>query len=46
MFAVNFYASCLDSRKDSIGKKLISFDWEKASYWPLFTPANTLLREN
>lgn len=32
--------------KTQLGKKLISFDWEKASYWPLFTPANTLLRKN
>ena len=32
--------------KTQLGKKLISFDWEKASYWLLFTPANTLLRKN
>ena len=42
MFAVNFYASCFVSRGNSIGKKVIRFDWEKAVYWLLFTLANTL----
>ena len=42
MFAVNFYASCFDSRGNSIGEKLIRFDWEKAIYQPLFMLANTL----
>ena len=39
MFAVSFSWSCLDSRKNSIGKK---FDWEKAVYQLLFMPASTL----
>ena len=43
MFAVNFYTSCFVSRKNSIGKKVIIFDWEKAVYRPLFTLANTLM---
>ena len=42
MFAVNFYASCLVIRGNSIGKKLVRLDWEKAVYRPLFTLANTL----
>ena len=43
MFAVNFYVSCFGSRGNSIGKKLLlSSDWEKAIYQPLFTLANTL----
>ena len=42
MFAVNFYASCFVSRGNSIGKKVIGLDWEKAVYRPLFTLANTL----
>ena len=42
MFAVNFYASCFVSRGNSVGKKVVRFDWEKAVYRPLFTLANTL----
>ena len=42
MFTVNFYASCFASRGNSIGKKLIRLDWEKAVYRSLFTLANTL----
>ena len=42
MFAVNFCVSCYGSRGNSIGKKLIRLDWEKAVYWPLFMLANTL----
>ena len=43
MLAVNFYASCFVSRENSVGKKLIRLDWEKAVYRPLFTLANTLI---
>ena len=42
MFTVNFYASCFVSRGNSIGKKFIRLDWEKAVYRSLFTLANTL----
>ena len=42
MFAVNFYTSCFVSRGNSIGKKVIRLDWEKAVYRLLFTLANTL----
>ena len=42
MFAVNFCVSCYVSRGNSIGKKLIRLDWEKAVYWLLFMLANTL----
>ena len=46
IFAVNFYASCFDSREKSIGKKLIRLDWGKTVYRPLFTLANTLYLKN
>ena len=42
MFTVNFYVSCVVSRGNSIGKKLIRLDWEKAVYWLLFALGNTL----
>ena len=42
MFAVNFYASCFVSRRNSIGKKLIRLNWEKAVYPMLFTLTNNL----
>ena len=42
MFAVKFYASCFDSRGNSIGKKLLRLDWEKATYWLLSMLANSL----
>ena len=42
MFAVNFYTSCFVSRGNSVRKKVIRIDWEKAFYWLLFMPANTL----
>ena len=44
MFAVNFCASCFDSRENSVGKKLSGLDWEKAVYQLVFTLANTLLK--
>ena len=34
--------SCFASRGNSIGKKLIRLNWEKAVYQPLFMLANTL----
>ena len=43
MFAVNFCASCFDSMGNSIGKKIITLDWENAVYRPLFTLANILI---
>ena len=43
MFAVNLYASCFVSRGNSIGKKRIKLDWEKAVYRLLFTLANSLI---
>ena len=36
MFSVNFYVSCFDIIRNSIGKKLIRLDWEEAVYQPLF----------
>ena len=42
MWTANFYARHFDSRGNSIGKKLIRLDWEKAVYRPLFTLANSL----
>ena len=36
------YMSCFVSRGNSIGKKFIRLDWEKAVYQTLFTLANTL----
>ena len=42
MFASNFYTSCFVSRENSIGKRLIRHNWEKAVYRSLFTLANTL----
>ena len=43
MFAVNFYTSCFISRGNSIGKKVVRLNWEKAIYWLLFMLANTLV---
>ena len=43
IFAVNFYMSCFDCREDSIGKKLIRLNWEKAVYQLVFMLANTLI---
>ena len=42
MFAVHFYASCFDSRGNSIRKKNLWLDLEKAVYQLLFVLANTL----
>ena len=41
-FAVNFYASCFDSSRNSIGEKLRRLYWENTIYRLLFTLANTL----
>ena len=42
MFSVNFYVSCFDIIRNSIGKKLIRLDWEEAVYWPLFKLTTSL----
>ena len=44
MFTVNFYATCFVSRGNSIGKKFIRFDREKAACQSLFTLANTMTK--
>ena len=42
MFTVNFYTSCFVIRGNSIGKKTIRLDWEKAVYGPPFMLTNTV----
>ena len=42
MFTVNFCVTFFVNRKNSIGKKLVRLDWEKAIYQLVFTLANTL----
>ena len=42
MFTVNFYASYIAVKGNSIGKKLRRLDWEEAVYRLLFMLANAL----